>query len=680
MDPYSYTSTSEASGSSSGAGSVPRADVFGTDTSFDDFDAAEQHLATERTAGVVDLYAVLNLEKDATEEDIKNAYRRLCMTFHPDKHRRQEDKEAAQKQFQIIQKAYDVLSNPGRRHIYDIYGMEGLSTSWEVGTRMRTPEEVREEFERMSRQRLDADAENLIKSKGEILVGFDASYVLDPFDKLPRRRRNMGQRLARGGESGLLDAVRLPELTQAFVRHSWETKLAAQTDLTIQGSALARNGIGAGSVQGTIRHVISPLLWGEVSGTMGQAPSASVKVVKNFSSDIFSTVSTTISTLATPPPITAVLGRRLTESTTGYITYRTGDYVLGPWGSPDYARERSSCAIGAVRRDEKSQFSVDLSVGLAHSSASLGYFRVVGWGVRARCGVAASTAAGLSITASADRKVSKHSRLGMGVEATNVGGVTFRLRFARLGQKFAIPILLTPQMDFQIGAAVLPLMSAVFLDRFVLEPRRKRQFVEKLAQIRAENAEILEQRRQEAEEATNLMKEQVARKREAEESKNGLIIIEALYGKLPPSNITRSAHPIRGFSFDGVKGFFSQDSGVTTPPHLEGRGGSVEEMDATEEPEQSGRQREDAPAPAPAPTTWIDVTVPIQGLVFNSQLHVSGGHSKAHIVGFYDPCLGEAKRLRIVYKFQGKLHQIEVDDTAPVAAPLRAHLISTRPL
>jgi DnaJ family protein C protein 11 len=45
--------------------------------------------------------------------------------------------------------------------------------------------------------------------------------------------------------------------------------------------------------------------------------------------------------------------------------------------------------------------------------------------------------------------------------------------------------------------------------------------------------------------------------------------------------------------------------------------------------------------------------------------------NQAQIVGFYDPCLGESKKLRITYKFQGKLHQIEVDDRGAVAAPLR---------
>ena len=43
----------------------------------------------------------------ATEDEIKEAYKRLCRTFHPDKHVDQTDKLAAEKKFQVIQKAYE---------------------------------------------------------------------------------------------------------------------------------------------------------------------------------------------------------------------------------------------------------------------------------------------------------------------------------------------------------------------------------------------------------------------------------------------------------------------------------------------------------------------------------------------------------------------------------------------
>ena len=43
-------------------------------------------------------------------------------------------------------------------------------------------------------------------------------------------------------------------------------------------------------------------------------------------------------------------------------------------------------------------------------------------------------------------------------------------------------------------------------------------------------------------------------------------------------------------------------------------------------------------------------------------------------MGFYDPCMGEPKQLKIKYQFQHKLHEVTVDDTASVACPLRCNL------
>ena len=57
-------------------------------------------------------YAVLNVPKDASQEDIKKAYRTLANVFHPDKHRDESIKDQAQHAFARLQEAYEVLSDP----------------------------------------------------------------------------------------------------------------------------------------------------------------------------------------------------------------------------------------------------------------------------------------------------------------------------------------------------------------------------------------------------------------------------------------------------------------------------------------------------------------------------------------------------------------------------------------
>jgi molecular chaperone DnaJ len=66
-----------------------------------------------------DYYAVLGLEKGASEDDIKKAYRRLAVKFHPDKN--QGDK-VAEENFKELGEAYEVLSEPQKRAAYDQYG------------------------------------------------------------------------------------------------------------------------------------------------------------------------------------------------------------------------------------------------------------------------------------------------------------------------------------------------------------------------------------------------------------------------------------------------------------------------------------------------------------------------------------------------------------------------------
>ncbi|KAJ3016452.1 hypothetical protein HKX48_004027 [Thoreauomyces humboldtii] len=635
-DPYSLHARSERGSSSH------------DDTTEEDLETAEERIERENAPASVDYYAILNVERTASEEDIKNAFRRLALIFHPDKTHLAEDKLAAETKFAEIQKAHDVLSNPAKRHIYDTYGADAAEMSWEVGARGQTQEEVRAEYDRQTRQRQEMAAETLAKSRGEIHLSLDASQLFDPEVRFARQRR---RRLPLGRfepqeepARGFADILQWPEVTSALVKHSWETQLTQQTGLTVQGDVVARNGIGVGNVTGIVRHVVSPMMWGEVSGTLGQTPSAQAKLVKNFSPDSFATLAASSTTLAAPPTLVASLGRKLSSTFTGYLTFHSGDWQLGPWGANQDFHQRSACSVGLMRRVDRVQWNTDIQAGIASSHVSFTYFSTLPRSIRARASVVLSTTMGMQCSLAADKKVTKYTRIGLGVDAAQMGGVTLRMKLARLGQKFVLPIMLTPQFDLKLAlwATILPVVASYTMDRFYFSPRRKQRLADKLSQVRASNAELFSQRRKEAEDAIRIMKDSVLRKLEAEEAKNGLIIVEAIYGKLPASDLA----PIQALSMQGIRAMF------------ETMGTSSASVDDDKQLE------------------YIDVTVAIQSLVNSSQLHVSGGHSKSNVIGFYDPCWGEAKRLRITYRYQDKLHQVEVDDHSAVAAPLRAHIVS----
>lgn len=68
-----------------------------------------------------DYYKILGIQSGANEEEIKKAYRRMALRFHPDKNK---DPNAEEK-FKEIAEAYEVLSDPKKRVIYDQYGEDG---------------------------------------------------------------------------------------------------------------------------------------------------------------------------------------------------------------------------------------------------------------------------------------------------------------------------------------------------------------------------------------------------------------------------------------------------------------------------------------------------------------------------------------------------------------------------
>jgi len=77
-------------------------------------------------------YEILGVSRTATEEEIKKSYRRLALKYHPD--RNPGDKEAEEK-FKEAAEAYEVLSDPEKRAIYDRYGHEGLASTGFQGFR-----------------------------------------------------------------------------------------------------------------------------------------------------------------------------------------------------------------------------------------------------------------------------------------------------------------------------------------------------------------------------------------------------------------------------------------------------------------------------------------------------------------------------------------------------------------
>ena len=207
------------------------------------------------TASSESLYAILNLPSTASEAAIRDRYRSLATTFHPDRQRDGPSRLAAHGRFTEIQRAYEVLTDPTKRTIYDLFGEEGLKTSWEVGPKIKTTEEMRSHFQSQAYSKKTLEAEALVKPKGDMSVVLDARAVFLPrtFFKRPE---TMGH-----GPLARLGRIRTG---QVLMKHSFEVPVDKRTQVIWTGQMVSRNGAGGGNVVGTIRHTFGTKAWGEV--------------------------------------------------------------------------------------------------------------------------------------------------------------------------------------------------------------------------------------------------------------------------------------------------------------------------------------------------------------------------------------------------------------------------------
>ena len=74
----------------------------------------------------IDYYKILGVEKDASQDEIKRAYKKVAIKYHPD---RNEGNKEAEEKFKQAAEAYDVLRDPDKRARYDQFGAAGVNGS-----------------------------------------------------------------------------------------------------------------------------------------------------------------------------------------------------------------------------------------------------------------------------------------------------------------------------------------------------------------------------------------------------------------------------------------------------------------------------------------------------------------------------------------------------------------------
>ena len=75
-----------------------------------------------------DYYKILGISKDANEDEIRKAYKREALKYHPDKNIN--NKEVAEKNFKKVNDAYSILSDKEKKQQYDTFGKEGMENGF----------------------------------------------------------------------------------------------------------------------------------------------------------------------------------------------------------------------------------------------------------------------------------------------------------------------------------------------------------------------------------------------------------------------------------------------------------------------------------------------------------------------------------------------------------------------
>ncbi|KDD72830.1 hypothetical protein H632_c2840p0, partial [Helicosporidium sp. ATCC 50920] len=132
-------------------------------------------------------YARLGVARDASEEVIRRAYRGLASSLHPDKARDERARESSARLFSRIQEAYEVLSDPARRDVYDVYGREGLAAGLTVSADVAGRARQRADWEAFQARRgaggpsTGGGLQSEVDHRGAYVFKVDATALASPY-------------------------------------------------------------------------------------------------------------------------------------------------------------------------------------------------------------------------------------------------------------------------------------------------------------------------------------------------------------------------------------------------------------------------------------------------------------------------------------------------------------------
>ncbi|XP_048520604.1 dnaJ homolog subfamily C member 11 [Dendroctonus ponderosae] len=473
-----------------------------------DLDSDEENVSDQ------DFYSFLNVPKEASREEINNAYRRLSRMYHPDKHLDPGLKSKAEIMFNKTKKAYEVLSDPHQRAIYDSLGIKGLETEgWEIVQRTKTPAEIRAEYEQLAEERAERQKRQATNPTGNITIAVNATDLFNPYD---------ADLFEDEYDSGFLGTLPNIEVSSMQFSQGVDFPLTQKDTCTLSGQLHTQNGTGGGGVNMSWRHLFSHKSWAEIEMTAGSGPALSLKGYRTLTKRFFWNGGTILQ--VTPegvrPGIMSTLAMQIDKHSVGYVSYHGGI--------------RSIFSTQIIRDTECNRYNFSIQVGVPHSFIQLQYARkLITQELKLKLAVKFGTFGGV-VEYGAEKRISKHSNLSFSVVCGVPAGVKLKIRLSRANQVYSCPIHLCEEImpSPVFYATIVPLVVYLVVKKGIVEPFLKEEKSKKLEKQKQNNFNKLLEKRKEAMAAQDLMQATYARIKDDEERKNGLVIIKAIYGKI----------------------------------------------------------------------------------------------------------------------------------------------------
>ena len=516
---------------------------------------------------------------------MRSAYRRLCRIYHPDRHHDIQRQESASDFFHRIQEAYRVLSDPRMRAIYDRSGKEGVERDMVIIERTSLPSELLEEYEKLKSLWEERTYIQQVNPHGMFQMDVDATPLVD--------------------EIHLQDKSSI-SIQKVTVTQSVDAQLTKSAFGNVAGTVSTTQQSLFGGLQFSLRHLLSNQNWVKVSAMVGSQPALGFETYHNLSSRMYLTSNSLCSLTPYGFMVSAngTVTRRLNDSTSASLSLKeTGNVVAAQ------AVHRLSSTTDLVGETQVG-YTKSFVKGMVHYHPESKY--------SLKAGALAGTE-GLTAFYGAEQEVAVLTRIGGMVLMGTDEGVVLKLRFIRALMTFTVRIHISHVVSIPavFYASMVPLVLYGCFKAFAVAPLLQRQRQKEFEDKKAEKEKEVMKKKKEAESAIELMKETVERVINSERARQGLLILEASYGKL--------------FGTEDDSSHFSS-------PKV------------------------------------IDVHIPLQCLVVDSKL-ILRENTKANIPGFYNPCVGEKKYLRVRYEFRGTPHEVTIENSEPLIIPRKSHRI-----